>query len=43
MKLKYKNKTIEVTQTTNKTIIKYKVQKLYYAIIIKNCNRRNDR
>lgn len=39
MKLKYKNKTIEVTQTTNKTIIKYKVQKLYYAIIIKNCSR----
>ena len=39
MKLKYNNKLIEVTQTTNKKIIKYKVQKLYYAIIIRNCNR----
>lgn len=39
MKLKYKNKTLDVTQTTNKTIIKYKFQKLYYAIIIKDCNR----
>lgn len=39
MKLKYKDKIIDVTQTKNKTIIKYKVQKLYYAIIIKDCNR----
>lgn len=39
MKLKYKNQLVDVTQTTNKTIIKHKVQKLYYAIIIKNCNR----
>lgn len=39
MKLKYKNNIVDVTQTTNKTIIKYKVQKLYYAVMIKNCNR----
>lgn len=39
MKLKYNNQTIDVTTTTNKTIIKYRFQKLYYAIIIKNCNR----
>ena len=39
MKLKYQNQTIDVTTTTNKTIIKYRFQKLYYAIIIKNCNR----
>ena len=39
MKLKYQNQTIDVTITTNKTIIKYRFQKLYYAIIIKNCNR----
>ena len=39
MKLKYKNEAIDVTTTTNKTILKYRFQKLYYAIIIKNCNR----
>ena len=39
MKLKYQNEKLDVTTTTNKTIIKYKIQKLYYAIIIKNCNR----
>ena len=39
MKLKYKKETIDVTTTTNKTILKYRFQKLYYAIIIKNCNR----
>lgn len=39
MKLKYKNQTLDVTTTTNKTIMKYHFQKLYYAIIIKNCNR----
>ena len=39
MKLKYDNEILDVTTTTNKTIIKYKIQKLYYAIIIKNCNR----
>ena len=38
MKLKYQNEKLDVTTTTNKTIIKYKIQKLYYAIIIKNCN-----
>ena len=27
------------TLTTNKTILKYHFQKLYYAIIIDNCNR----
>ena len=39
MKLKYDNEILDVTTTTNKTIIKYKIQKLYYAIIIKDCNR----
>lgn len=39
MKLKYKNKIIDVTTTKNKTILKYRFQKLYYAIIIKDCNR----
>lgn len=39
MKLKYKNEIIDVTKTTNKTILKYRFQKLYYAIIIENCNR----
>ena len=38
MKLKYKNDSINVTTTTNKLIMKYHFQKLYYAIIIKNCN-----
>ena len=27
------------TETTNKTILKYHFQKLYYAIMIRNCNR----
>lgn len=39
MKLKYKNAVIDVTTTTNKVILKYRFQKLYYAIIIKDCNR----
>ena len=39
MQLKYQNNTINVTTTTNKTILKFHFQKLYYAIIIKNCNR----
>ena len=39
MKLQYKDNTINVTTTTNKLIMKYHFQKLYYAIIIKNCNR----
>lgn len=39
MNLKYKNQSIEVTTTTNKLILKYRFQKLYYAIMIKNCNR----
>lgn len=39
MQLKYKDKTINVTTTHNPKIIKYRFQKLYYAIIIQNCNR----
>ena len=39
MELIYKNNKIMATETTNKTILKYHFQKLYYAIIIKNCNR----
>ncbi len=38
MKLIYDNKEIPVTTTDNKTIMRYKYQKLYYAIIINNCN-----
>ena len=39
MDLLYKNKSIPVTTTNNKEILKYHFQKLYYAIIVKNCNR----
>lgn len=39
MKLVYKNKEVSVTTTTNPGLMRYKFQKLYYAIIIKNCNR----
>ena len=39
MNLIYKNKKIMVTTTTNKNILRYHFQKLYYAIIINNCNR----
>ena len=39
MQLKYNNETIQVTTTNNKSILKYHFQKLYYAIIINNCNR----
>ncbi len=39
MKLKYKEKNLMATETKNPQIIKYHFQKLYYAIIIKNCNR----
>ena len=39
MNLVYKENKIMVTKTTNKTILKYHFQKLYYAIIINNCNR----
>ena len=38
MKLIYNNKEISVTNTYNETIMKYKYQKLYYAIIINECN-----
>ena len=38
MKLKHKDEEISVTTTHNKTIMKYKYQKLYYAIIIEECN-----
>lgn len=39
MKLKYDDSSIMVTITNNKKILNYKFQKLYYAIIIKNCNK----
>lgn len=39
MKLKYQNHSLDVTTTMNQTILKYHFQKLYYAVIIKNCNR----
>ena len=38
MKLLYKDKELMVTTTTNKGIMRYKFQKLYYAIIINHCN-----
>lgn len=39
MQLKYQNNTINLTTTQNKTILKFHFQKLYYAILIKDCNR----
>lgn len=39
MNLIYKDKSIMVTNTHNRKILKYHFQKLYYAVIIKNCNR----
>ena len=39
MKLIYNNNSISVTTTHNKQILKYQFQKLYYAIIIRECNR----
>ena len=39
MELVYKNQSIMTTTTNNKDILKYHFQKLYYAIIINNCNR----
>lgn len=39
MKLKYNNTLIPATQTHNNLIMRYKFQKLYYAIVIYNCNR----
>lgn len=39
MRLEYKGQTIPVTTTNNSSIMKYKFQKLYYGIIINNCNR----
>ena len=38
MYLEYNNQTIPVTTTHNKNILKFHFQKLYYAIIIYNCN-----
>ena len=38
MKLIYNKKEIDATITTNPRIMRYKFQKLYYAIIINNCN-----
>ena len=38
MKLVYKNKEIEVTQTHNNQIMRYKFPKLRNAIIIYDCN-----
>ena len=38
MKLKYMEESIVVTTTSNIKILNYKFQKLYYAIIINNCN-----
>lgn len=39
MKLRYNDSSVVVTITNNVKILNYKFQKLYYAIIIKNCNK----
>lgn len=39
MKIEYQNTEIMVTSTTNPNLLKYHFQKLYYAIMIKKCNR----
>ena len=39
MRLKYKEQEIMVTETKNPSILRYHFQKLYYAIIIQDCNR----
>ena len=39
MKLIYNQNNVMVTKTKIKDILKYHFQKLYYAIIIENCNR----
>ena len=39
MNLVYKDNYIPVTKTNNKNILKYHFQKIYYAIIIEECNR----
>ena len=39
MKLIYKDNEMMATTTSNKEILKYHFQKLYYAIIINHCNR----
>ena len=39
MKLIYMDKKITLTTTNNKNIMRYKFQKLYYAILINDCNR----
>ena len=39
MKLKYNDNSVVVTITNNVKILNYKFQKLYYAIIIKKCNK----
>ena len=38
MKIEYEGKELSATITTNSKIMRYKFQKLYYAIIINNCN-----
>lgn len=38
MRLIYQDKEIMLTNTTNPKILKFSFQKLYYAIIIHNCN-----
>ena len=39
MNLVYNQEKIPVTITKNKNIMRYKFPKLYYAIIIEDCNR----
>lgn len=41
MRLKYKDQEVMVTETRNSSILRYHFQKLYYAIIIRDCNEYN--
>lgn len=38
MRLKYNDQEVMVTETRNSSILRYHFQKLYYAIIIRDCN-----
>ena len=39
MYLVYKDKEIRCVETGIETFLRYKVEKIYYAVVIRNCNR----
>lgn len=39
MRVRYKNQELMITETKSSTILKYHFQKIYYAILIRDCNR----